>query len=280
MQSKVSSFLAFAFTVFGTQSWSDDTKADSSFWSDPVAYTAESAASMWEVTKSGSVTAWEATKSGSAVAWEKTKAGTETACDYRPSNLIGSGATGAAATAGGATAAAGLGAKAAGFYTLTNAATGAWMLGSTAGGVSGAGTVGIMGGTGGAIGTVGAVIMAPATIITGIVVAGGTVVFESTCFFAVERLDDPALIMEVVENLAMHSDRDYFELSKNNDGTASIYVAIEVDADGRIMQRTKYSVADLYIESGVLKNRDWGPNSQIGSVGYVLGELVEKQADN
>ena len=47
--------------------------------------------------------------------------------------MIGVGATGAAATAGAKTAAAGISAKAAGFYTLTHAETGMTMLGSTAG---------------------------------------------------------------------------------------------------------------------------------------------------
>jgi len=267
--------LATAMTM-GTAAYSEETNEDSSFWSNLLANTASGAGTMWKVTKNGSVTAWNVTKSGSEFVWEKTKTGTESACVYRPSNLIGGAGTGAAATAGTATAAAGLATKAAGFYTLTHAVTGATMLGSTAGGVSAAGTVGIMGGTAGAIGTAASVIMAPATIIAGVAIAGVTLGFEGACYFSIETLDDPELIMEILENLAIHSDKEYFELIKNKDGTASIYVATEIDINGKVMERTKYSVSDLYIEDGIIKNSDWGPNSVIGKVGYVSGELIEQ----
>ena len=253
---------------------SNESTENSSLWENLTQATLSGANTMWQVTKSGSVSAWKATKSGTDIAWEKTKLGAENACNYRPSNLIGGGATGAAATAGAATAAAGIGAKAAGFYTLTHAATGMTMRGSTAGGVSAAGTVGIMGGTAGVVGTIGSIIMAPATIITGAVVGSATIAFESACYFSIERLDDPALIMSVLDNLAMHSDKDYFELIKSSDG-AYIYVASEVDPNGKVMERNKYSASDLYIENGILKNSDWGPNSKIGKVGYVLGALSE-----
>lgn len=164
---------------------------EESLWSAVKEFTASGAASILEVTKSGSVTAWKATKQGSEYVWQQTKAGSQAACGYRPSNLIGDMGSGALA-AGTATAAAGVGAKAAGFYTLTNAVTGATMLGSTAGGVLGAGTVGIMGGTSGAIGTIGAVIMAPTTIIAGAIAGAGTLALEGACYFGVERLEDPA----------------------------------------------------------------------------------------
>jgi len=253
-----------------------DEQRSTTLWSDVKSFTSAGANSIWDVTKSGSVTAWEATKSGSAVAWEKTKSGSETACGYRPSNLIGGMGAGAAATAGTATAAAGIGAKAAGFYTLTHAVTGATMLGSTAGGASAAGTVGIMGGTAGAVGTIGAVLMAPATIIAGAVIGGGTAIFEGACYFAIDRLDDPELINAVLQNLALHSNAEYFELVEDPAGNASIYVATEVEANGKVMKRTKYSTEKLYIEEGVLKHKDWGPNTQIGKVGYVLGTLSKE----
>ena len=53
-------------------------------------------------------------------------------CDWRPSQLIGGGPTGAAVTAGGAVAATGTGLQIAGFYTLVHSTSGAVMLGSTA----------------------------------------------------------------------------------------------------------------------------------------------------
>src|SRR5487761_2333224 len=76
-------------------------------------------------------------------------------CDYRPSKIIGSVATGGVTSASGAAAAAGIGMKAAGLYTITHATTGAAMLGSSAAGVSAAGTTGIIAGTSGVLGTVG-----------------------------------------------------------------------------------------------------------------------------
>lgn len=65
-------------------------------------------------------------------------------CDYRPSQLIGGKSTTVVAGDSGATVATGVGLKAAGIYTLTRATNGAAMLGSTAAGVSAAGTTGII----------------------------------------------------------------------------------------------------------------------------------------
>ena len=92
--------------------------------------------------------------------------------------------------------------------------------------------------------------MAPATILAGAVVGSATIAFESACYFSIERLDDPALIMSVSDDLAMHSDKDYFELIKSSDGTC-IYVASEVDPNGKVMERNKYSASDLYIENDI-----------------------------
>lgn len=108
-------------------------------------------------------------------------------CDYTPSKQIGSGWTKSIAAGGGATAAAGIGLKAAGYYTLTHAVTGATMLGSTAAGASAAGTVGIMGGTAGAIGTVGATLMSPFVIIPAAAVTGGIGIYEGGCYLALKK---------------------------------------------------------------------------------------------
>lgn len=64
----------------------------------------------------------------------------------------------------GVSALAGAGMNAAGLYAITNATTGAVMLGSTAAGASAAGTTGIIAGTSGLIGAAGAVLMSPAVI--------------------------------------------------------------------------------------------------------------------
>ena len=108
-------------------------------------------------------------------------------CDHTPSKIIGAGLTGSVATGAGATAAAGIGMKAAGFYTFTHAVTGATMLGSAAGGASAAGTVGIMGGTAGAIGTVSAVLMSPFVIVPAAIVAGGVGIYEGGCYISSKR---------------------------------------------------------------------------------------------
>ena len=108
-------------------------------------------------------------------------------CDHTPSKLIGAGWTGSVATGAGATAVAGVGMKAAGFYAFTHAVTGATMLGSTAGGASAAGTVGIMGGTAGAIGTVSAALMSPFVIVPAALVAGGVGIYEGGCYLKDKR---------------------------------------------------------------------------------------------
>ena len=188
-------------------------------------------------------------------------------CDYRPSNLLGGIGSGAVATAGTGVAAVGMGAKAAGFYTLTHAVTGATMLGSTAGGVSAAGTVGIMGGTAGLVGTLGSIIMAPVTIIAGVVIGTGTAILEGSCYFVVERVEDPEIILEILKNLADNSDPRYFALKRI--GEKSIYVAREFDEHGKVLKHAEYKVKNLYIEEGMLKHKDFGPNTNIGKVGYV-----------
>ena len=65
----------------------------------------------------------------------------------------------------GAAVATGVGLKTAGLYVITNAVTGATMLGSTAAGASAAGTAGILSGTVGVVGTVGAALISPFLLI-------------------------------------------------------------------------------------------------------------------
>lgn len=111
-------------------------------------------------------------------------------CDYRPSQLIGEDGSAAAIGGGALVAGSGTAAKAAGFYVLTHATTGATMIGSTAIGGSAAGTVGIMAGTGGVAGSVAAVLMAPVTIVVAGVTAVGVASYEGACFFQDERITD------------------------------------------------------------------------------------------
>lgn len=107
-------------------------------------------------------------------------------CDYKPSNLIGNGGTAAVAAGSGAVAGAGGAGTAAGLYTLTHATSGAVMLGSTAGGASAAGTVGIMGGTAGAGAAVMGVVLNPFVWIPAAVTAVGIGALEGGCYLAGE----------------------------------------------------------------------------------------------
>ena len=193
-------------------------------------------------------------------------------CDYRPSALIGGGASGAVAATSTSVAVAGAGAKAAGFYTLTHAVTGATMLGSTAGGASAAGTVGIMGGSAGVMGTVGAIVMAPATIITGLVVGAGIAIMEGGCYFAVERTDDPYEVLAIVKNVAENADPKFFEYLENGN---KIRVASEYGKGGEPVEWQVYEIKNLYIEDGNLRHSDWGINTNLGKIGFVVPEKKE-----
>ena len=104
-------------------------------------------------------------------------------CDYTPSNFLGGKGSAAVGGAALATATAGVGMKSAGLYAITHTA-GATMLGSTAIGVSAAGTTGIIAGTGGVLGSIGAALISPFVIIPATVVAVGVGAYEGGCYLA------------------------------------------------------------------------------------------------
>lgn len=105
-------------------------------------------------------------------------------CDYKPSALVGAAGTTASAAVTGAVGGAGAAGNLAGLYAFTHAASGAAMLGSTAGGVSAAGTVGIMGGTAGAGAAVLGVMLNPLVWAPAAIIAVGTVAYEGGCYIA------------------------------------------------------------------------------------------------
>lgn len=111
-------------------------------------------------------------------------------CAYTPSKLVGAGTAGGVATGAGAAAAAGVALKAAGVYVITNATTGAVMLGSTAAGASAAGTAGIVAGTAGFVGSTGAVLMSPFLIVPAAIAAGGIAVYEGGCYLTEKKEQD------------------------------------------------------------------------------------------
>ena len=199
--------------------------------------------------------------------------------DYQPSSLIGGATAGVAATAGAGVAGAGVAANAAGFYTLTHAITGATMLGSTAGGASAAGTVGIMGGTAGAIGTIASIIMAPVTIIAGAVIGGGVAIYEGACYCTVERVEDPEVIKGILNNIIENDEKGYYMLHTygvagllNNKVVNSFKIAEEVNNQGKVIKWSSYDIENLYVEEGMLMHKDYGPNTRIAEIGLVVRE--------
>lgn len=191
-------------------------------------------------------------------------------CDYRPSELVGVGTTASVGTAAAGVATVGAVAKVAGFYTLTHAVTGATMLGSTAGGISAAGTVGIMGGTAGVIGTMAAVITAPVTIIAAVVVGTGIAIYEGSCYFADERITDYDQVLGIIRGVAASAEPEYFKLhpeaKDENAPRIEIYNGEQWDT---------YELENLYIVNGLLMHRDWGKNTTIGRVGIGFDTVGE-----
>jgi hypothetical protein len=134
------------------------------------------------------------------------------------------------------------------------------MLGSTMAGASGAGTIGIIGGTGGAIGGTVAIIMNPFVWVPAAIIGVGGGGFEAACAFLVdERITKFEDVLKVMRSFAAHADTNYFELVEK-----SIPPIIRL-ADGKGNWQT-YKIEDLYIVDGILKHRDWGPNTDIGRV--------------
>ncbi|WP_126623159.1 hypothetical protein [Oceaniglobus ichthyenteri] len=177
-------------------------------------------------------------------------------CDYKPSSLVGKTTASVGTAIAGGGAAAGIGMKAAGYYTLVHAGSGLTMLGSTAAGVSGAGTVGIIAGTAGAAGTIGAILMAPVTVIVGGITLVGVGAFEGACYFSIERVTDPYKVREITENIALQDDTVSIVASDDGDALA-LTIADETEL---------YLLRNLYIADGYLMHRDFGPNTNLGQV--------------
>jgi hypothetical protein len=182
-------------------------------------------------------------------------------CDYRPSQVLGAGATAAVIGGTGTAAAAGGAAKAIGVYTLVHATSGATMVGGTWAGASAAGTAGIIGGTAGVIGSAVAVVTAPVTIIAAGVAAASVATYEGACYFSDTRITDYAEVDAIVADIAVTAPPIDFKYLKGSQGARN----------GKIWVRSPegfdvYEISDLYIENGVLKVSGWGPNRTIGIV--------------
>ena len=190
-------------------------------------------------------------------------------CDYRPSRILG-GTGSTAVIGGGLTVASATGtASALGVYTLVNAGSGLTMLGSTMAGASGAGTIGIIAGTGGAAGTAGAIILNPFVWVPAAIVGIGGGGFEAACAFLIdERITEYDDVLAIMRSFATHADPKYFQLVEN---AIPAFISIST-GDGKWV---RYEIEDLYIVDGMLKHRDWGPNTQIGRVVLLSDENSE-----
>ena len=196
-----------------------------------------------------------------------------TVCDYRPSELVGAAYSTSVVAISSATAAVGVGAQAAGFYTLTHSVSGATMLGSTLAGSSAAGTVGIIAGTGSGIGAVVAVVTAPITITAAAITAVGSGAFEGACYFTDERVTDYDDVLVIMENMAANADPNHFRLLLPSDAlleTNEPIILVRNPVDETV---GRFLVKDLYIVEGLLMNRDWFLNTEIGQVGFQVAEI-------
>lgn len=192
-------------------------------------------------------------------------------CDYRLSQLVSPEAAVVTVAAGGAGSTVGPAAMAlGGLYFFPHATSGTLMLGSTLAGASGAGTVGVIGGSGFAAGVL-AVLTAPITLI----VAGGTVVtvggLEAGCYLVDERITEEQEVLEILRRVAFTANEDYFKLFDVSDEEAAEVGTVKrvriPDEDG-VYQF--YEVANLYIVNGELKHRDWLLNTSLGNIAAAL----------
>lgn len=192
-------------------------------------------------------------------------------CDYRLSQLVSPAAATAVVTAGGAGASVGPATMAlGGLYFFPHAASGSVMLGSTLAGASGAGTIGIIGGSGFAAGVL-AILTAPITL----VVAAGTAVtvggVEAGCYFVDERITEDKEVLAILRRAALTSNEEYFKLfdvSGEEAAETGAVSRVRIPNEDGVYQF--YEVENLYIVNGELLHRDWFFNTSLGNIAAEL----------
>ncbi|KAA9010330.1 hypothetical protein [Histidinibacterium aquaticum] len=195
-------------------------------------------------------------------------------CDYRLSQWISPKAATAAVTAGSAGATVGPATMAiGGLYFFPHATSGTLMLGSTLAGASGAGTIGIIGGSGFAA-TALAVLTAPITLL----VAAGTSVtvggLEAGCYFVDERITEEEKVLEILRHVALTANEDYFRLFEVSDEEAALTgTASRIRIPDESGEYQFFDVADLYIVNGELMHRDWFLNTPLGNIAAAVVTL-------
>lgn len=157
-----------------------------------------------------------------------------------------------------------------GLYFFPHATSGTLMLGSTLAGASGAGTIGVIGGSGFAASVL-SVLVAPITL----VVAGGTAVtvggLEAGCFFTDERVTEESEVLSILRKVALTANEDYFKLFDVSDQEAAEIGTVSrvriPDDEGKFQF---YEVSKLYIVNGELLHRDWFINTSLGNIAAAL----------
>jgi hypothetical protein len=181
-------------------------------------------------------------------------------CDYRPTEVLRSGAVTGAVT-GAIGTATDLALKADGIFTLTNTVTGASLMGTGAAG----GTLAQITGAAGALGSAAAgALAAPGAAVAGAVAVVGLGAYEGLCFFSDDRVTDYGEVLAVMEAIAVSADPAFFRVEPGPQGKDE---AVVILGDGTGAE-TGYPVRRLYISNGVLMHRNWGVNTALGNVGF------------
>lgn len=165
-------------------------------------------------------------------------------CQYKPSRIAGPTASVLASAAGQAI-------EAGKTYALAHATSGLTLLGASG---TGSGTVGALTNGGGTLGAAGSALTAPVTLFVAGVTIIGAGVYEGACWFQVDRVTDPQTVRDIVENAALLDD--------------AMQVVIVEEGDFLDLNGERFLIDKLYIADGVLRYRDWGPNTNLGRIFY------------
>ncbi|WP_372993629.1 hypothetical protein [Sulfitobacter sp.] len=194
-------------------------------------------------------------------------------CDLRLSRLVGPKTSTTVMAAGGAGASLGPSAVAlGGLYFFPHATSGTLMLGSTLAGASGAGTIGIIGGSGFAASAL-AVLTAPVTLL----LAAGTTVtvggLEAGCFFVDERITKEKEVLAILRQVNVTADDAVFKLFEVSDEDAAETGAVSrVRIPNENERYDFFELKNLYIVNGELFHRDWLLNTPLGNIAAAIVE--------
>lgn len=195
-------------------------------------------------------------------------------CDYRLSQLVSPSAATATVAGAGAGAAVGPATMALGGLYFFPHAGGTLMLGSTLAGASGAGTIGIIGGSGFAASVL-SVLTGPLMLIIGAGTAVTVGAFEAGCYFVDERITDEEAVMTILRQVAVTANEDHFKLfdvsAEEAAETGSVSrVRVPIEEGGYQF----FEVKNLYIVNAQLRHRD--SRFSYSSLGNIAAALVSE----